>query len=67
MKIVSGEINRTNKIYLERGKSWLIDGNIKSMRHGKEEITQAKVGTEFGLIFSLPMDFKKGDFVVAWH
>jgi hypothetical protein len=44
----------------------MAETSIKSMRHGKEEISQAGMNLEFGAIFSPPVDFQKGDVIISY-
>jgi len=37
------------------------------MKHGKEDIAEAKTGQEFGVTFSPPLDFKIGDVIIAFR
>jgi len=65
VKVISGKITKTDKICLLRGKEIFTETRIRSMRHGKEEITQAVTGTDFGIIFNSSVKFQKGDVLVA--
>lgn len=38
---------------------------IKSLKAGKAEVEKIKIGQEFGAAFSLPVDFKVGDTIIA--
>ena len=50
-KVKSGEIAKTDTFYLARGEERIGQPAIKSMRHGKEEVTSVKVKGEAGLVF----------------
>jgi len=64
-KVISGRISKNDKICLQRGQEILGENTFKSMKHGKEEITQATTNLEFGAVFTSPIKFQKGDFLVA--
>lgn len=65
-KVIQGRINKTDKICLERNKEIIGETAIKSMKHGKGEITQADSGQEFGAVFTPMIDFQKGDVIIAY-
>lgn len=66
-KVISGRIIKTDKISLVRDEKIVAEIGIKSMKHAKEEITQAGLNLEFGAVFASHVDFHKGDFLVAWQ
>lgn len=64
-QVKKGKITKSDKLYLKRGKGILGEMKIKSMKHRKEEITEAVKGEEFGAVFIPPLDFKIGDAIIA--
>lgn len=66
-KVLSGRINKDDKICLERDKEIVGETKIKSIRHGKEEITQVEKDMEFGVTFNPPIEFQIKDIIVAWQ
>jgi translation initiation factor IF-2 len=64
-KVTQGRINKTDKMQIIRGEKKL--GQIKaiSMKKQKQEISEAKAGEEFGVIFEPQLDFAIGDVLVS--
>lgn len=64
-KVISGRITKSDTLALMREERRV--GFVKpvSMRKQKEEITEAKTGEEFGIIFKPELDFDKGDMLVS--
>ena len=68
IRVKSGEIAKTDTFYLARGEERIGQPAIKSMRHGKEEVTSVKVKGEAGLVFrQAKLAFEVGDRLVAYH
>lgn len=65
-RVFSGRIGKADKICILRGEKIIAETSIKSMRHGKEEISQAGMNLEFGAIFPPPVDFQKGDVIISY-
>jgi len=66
-KVREGRIAKSEKIHIKRGDQIIGDVKIVSMKHGKEDIAEAKTGQEFGVVFSPPLDFKIGDVIIAFR
>lgn len=66
-KVIQGRIIKTDKIWLEREGKMLAETKMKSMRHAKGEISKAEIGQEFGVVFNSPVNFQKGDLIIAWQ
>lgn len=66
-KVVQGRIVKTDKVWLEREGKMVAETKMKSMRHAKGEISKAEMGLEFGVVFHPPVDFQKGDLIIAWQ
>lgn len=64
-RVKKGKIGKTDKLRLKRGEEIIGDLKIKSMKRKKEDITEAKTGTEFGAVFISPLDFKISDVIIA--
>jgi translation initiation factor IF-2 len=64
-RVDEGRINKKDKLRLERTGKKIGSCRIKSMKKGKEDVTQAKKGEEFGVIFEPLLDFKIGDMLVS--
>jgi len=65
-KIKSGKINKTNKIHLQRDGKIIKDAQITSFQKERQEIKEAKVGSEIGLVFRPNIDFKIGDAIISY-
>lgn len=65
-RVVQGQINKADKIILERKGEIIGETRIKSLRHGKEEIEKAEFQTEFGVTFSPPVDFQIKDVIISY-
>lgn len=67
IRVITGEINRHDKIYLKRDDEIMARPVITSMKHGKDSIETVKAKGEAGLAFkNKSLDFKKGDIIVAY-
>jgi translation initiation factor IF-2 len=65
-KITSGEIAKNHLLHLIRDGKILSNPKIRSLKHGKEDIPFARVGTECGLVFTGFVDFKVGDMIKSY-
>jgi len=65
-KVILGRINKNDKVYLERMNEIVAETTIKSMKEKKQDVLQAELGQEFGVVFNPQVDFKKEDVIVAW-
>ncbi len=65
VKVVSGRIARGDQIKLVRGEEEIGRAKIKSLRHGKEDISKAEQGKDAGVILSQKLDFLTGDSIIA--
>jgi len=63
--ILSGRIAKQDFVVIMRNEKELGKAKISSMRRGKNELSEAKAGEECGVILSPPLDFEKGDILVA--
>jgi len=67
IKVKTGEIKKTDTLYIARGEERIGAPSIKSMRHGKEEVISVKTKGEAGLVFrQAKLDFAVGDRLVAY-
>lgn len=64
-KMVEGRIQKSDSLILKRGEKELGKAKIVSMRRAKNEISEAKVGEDCGIILSPLLSFEKGDILVA--
>ncbi len=66
-RVVTGEVKKLDKLHLKRGDEILLDPEIKSMMHGKDQIDNAKTKSEFGMTFKRNVKFQIGDHLIAYH
>ncbi len=55
-KVISGRIARGDKVVIQSGKKEIAQTKIKSLRHGKKDITKAEKGNEVGILFTQKID-----------
>ncbi len=67
VRVITGEINRHDRLYLKRDDEIIARPAISTIKHGKDEIETVKSKNEAGLSFkNKNLDFKKGDIIVAY-
>lgn len=64
-KVISGRIQKGDNLVLLRGERELGKIKIISMKKQKQDISEAKAGEEFGILFEPQVDFIRGDMVVS--
>lgn len=64
-KVTEGKITKADFLILTREEKEIGRARVLSMRKGKQEITEAKAGEEFGLILVPQLDFIKGDMILS--
>lgn len=64
-RVLSGKISKSDNLILTRGEKEL--GKVKciSLKKQKQEISEAKLGEEFGILFEPQLDFTKGDMLIS--
>ncbi len=60
-RVVDGEIRRNAKIRVLRGNEVLFDGEIGSLKRGKDDVREVREGFECGIALKKFHDFKEGD------
>lgn len=67
VKVITGEINQHDKLYLERDDQIIGRPVIAAIKHGKDEVETVKAKSEAGLSFkNKSLDFQKGDIIIAY-
>lgn len=67
VKVKTGELNKNNLFHLKRGEEIIADPDVKSMQHGKEQVTRITAKSEGGLVFkNKRLDFQVGYIIVAY-
>ena len=64
-KVVQGKITKTDNLVLIRGEKEVGRMKAVSLKKQKQEISEAKAGEEFGLIFEPQLDFAIHDMIVS--
>jgi len=65
IRVVSGRIARGDTIRVMRGDEEVAKVKIKSIRHGKEEVSKASEKMECGILFDKNVDFLLNDVIIA--
>lgn len=65
VKVISGRIARGDQVKIMRGDVEITRAKIKSLRHGKDDITVANQGTEAGILLSHKVDLLTGDSIIS--
>ncbi len=67
IRVITGEINRHDRLYLKRDEEIIARPVITTMKHGKDDVETIKAKGEAGLAFkNKKLDFKKGDIITAY-
>jgi len=65
VKVTSGRIARGDKVKIVRIDEEIGRSRIKSLRHGKEDITKAEQGVEAGVVLADNLAFLTGDSIIS--
>ncbi len=65
-KVSSGRLARGDRVKIMRADVEITRAKIKSLRHGKDDITKADTGIECGVLFDQKLDFTIGDDIIAF-
>jgi translation initiation factor IF-2 len=66
-KVSSGKIFAGNLIHLSRKDKIVADAKVKSLKSGKQNLKEAKAGTECGITFEPELDIKTGDVLKSYR
>lgn len=64
-KIIEGRIKKGDSVLITRAEKQVGESRVVSLRRGKNDIPEAKVGEDCGIILSGMAIFEKGDILVA--
>ena len=64
--VVSGEIHRSDKVRVMRGKDVLFDGEIMALKHFKDDVKEIRSGYDCGISLNGFNDFAEGDKLHAY-
>lgn len=66
-KVNVGNLKRSAKVRVVRGEEVVYSGALSSLKHVKQDISEAKKGTECGLAFTNWDKFEEGDKIEAYE
>ncbi len=64
-KVANGRLARGDMVKILHDGNEIARAKIKSLRHGKDDITKADIGIECGILFDRKVDFTLGDAIIA--
>ena len=64
--VVNGELRRNAKARVMRGEEILYDGDIGSLKHLQDDVTEVRTGFECGVTFKKFNDFEEGDIIECY-
>ncbi|CAG8484940.1 11319_t:CDS:10 [Dentiscutata erythropus] len=62
-RITNGSIFKNHKVRIIRNNKQIWEGSLESLKHLKQDVTEAKKGLECGISFDGFTDFKEGDLI----
>ena len=65
-RVSSGRLARGDRVKIMRGEEEVARAKIKSLRHGKDDLTKVDTGHECGVLFDQKLDFTIGDGIIAF-
>jgi len=65
VKVISGRIARGDQVKIMRNEVEIARAKIKSLRHGKEDITTSPQGSEAGILLSHEVKLLTGDSIIS--
>ena len=65
-KITEGRIVRGDLVRIIQKENEIGKVKVKSLRHGKDDISKAEQGLECGVVFDKKLDFRLGDTIIAY-
>ena len=66
-RVLDGRIMRQGSVRVMREDDLMTETEIGSLRHFRDEVNQATVGTECGIVLNGYNDFEEGDIIVAYR
>ena len=64
--VVNGELRRNAKVRVLRGNEVIYDGDISSLKHLQDDVTEVRTGFECGITFRKFNDFDEGDIIQCY-
>lgn len=66
-RVLDGRIVRQGSVRVMRDDAMLLETDIGSLRHFRDEVNQAMAGTECGITLQGFNDFEEGDLIIAYR
>ena len=66
-RVLDGRIMRQGSVRVLREDDIMVETEISSLRHFRDEVNQATAGTECGIVLGDYNDFEEGDVIVAYR
>ena len=66
-RVLDGRITRQGSVRVLRDADIVVETDMQSLRHFRDEINQATAGTECGIMLSDFNDFEEGDVIVSYR
>jgi translation initiation factor IF-2 len=64
--VVDGELRRNAKVRVFRDSEVLYDGDVSSLKHLQDDVTEVRTGFECGITFKKFNDFDEGDIIECY-
>jgi len=65
--VTEGKMVRNAKCRVRRGRDLVLDGQLGSLKHLKDDVREVTMGMECGITFQDWTDFKEGDIIEAYE
>lgn len=66
-RVLDGRITRQASVRVMREEDVMVETDIESLRHFRDEVNQATAGTECGIVLDSFNEFEEGDVIVAYR
>ena len=66
-RVLDGRITRQGSVRVMREDEVMMETDIESLRHFRDEVNQATAGTECGIVLDSFNEFEEGDVIVAYR
>ena len=66
-RVLDGRITRQGSVRVLREDDIMVETEISSLRHFRDEVNQATAGTECGIVLSDYNEFEEGDVIMAYR
>lgn len=67
VKINRGLFTPSTLVQVVRGKKTIHEGHLATIQHGKDDVTEAHKGSEYGITFNKWSEFKEGDIIEGYE